>query len=156
MTISNFRLFSTKDLRTCAFILKKGIQISDYETLLSHTRSTTENVIQNAAYPAATTVKTHFCCLKITNTQSKCTSVNSVLTSLTDRNSSRGKTRWRSKKWAILVVRSYSAIFAGTKRKRKYVSASDLADPSFFIRQIIYSTKIQNKNVQNEMHLPNV
>lgn len=36
-------------------------------------------------------------------------------TSFTDKNSSKGKTRWRSKKWAILVVRSYSAIFAPGK-----------------------------------------
>ena len=51
----------------------------------------------------------------------ECLCVNMVRTSLTDRNSNRGKTRCRSKKWAILVVRSYSAIFAPGKGKRMCV-----------------------------------
>lgn len=45
-------------------------------------------------------------------------SLGKPLTSLTERNSSSGKTRCRSKKCAILVVKSYSAILA-TRRKRE-------------------------------------
>lgn len=40
-----------------------------------------------------------------------------AFTSLTERNSSKGKTRCRSKKWAILVVRSYSAIFTAREEE---------------------------------------
>lgn len=40
-----------------------------------------------------------------------------AFTSLTERNSSKGKTRCLSKKWAILVVRSYSAIFTAREEE---------------------------------------
>lgn len=130
-----FHYFSTNDECMCAFIVE---YFRLRYLIVAHSHNYRKCDL-NAAYPAVTAVKTRIYCLKITNTQSKCSSINSVSTSLTERNSSRGKTRWRSKKWAILVVRSYSAIFAPMKRKRKYVAAGSVAD--FFLYKVQKSSE---------------
>lgn len=104
-----------------SFILKARSYISGSTPVECVSSTATENVTISLTHKASKTArKLKIFSWKQRENVMKRIHVYKCHTSLTDRNSSRGKTRWRSKKWAILVVRSYSAIFAPGKGKRKW------------------------------------
>lgn len=109
--------FSPFETIYCAFIFLTGLTISCYAAT-SFFSQRRRNVANWQACFILTSVQTQLFAQKMfyRNT-AKCVGGAVFHTSLTDRNSRRGKTRWRSKKWAIFVVKSYSAMFAGRKGK---------------------------------------